>query len=128
MRFFHPVFFSTPFVLFLTFLFPFSSPPLIIIFPYTFFFCSKTKNILSLFTPRTKPSAKMSLHQKKKREITNVHIHGISSTALKQIASEKQLNNNNQQQPPPNHHNLEKKSHSQSSNRINFSDQAQNSS
>ena len=71
--------------------------------------------------------------KKKKREITNVNIHSISSTALKQIASAltkpqsgKKLNNNNQQQPPPEHRILEKKPHSESSNRINFPDQAQN--
>ena len=94
------------------------------------------KNILSLFPPRTKPPEKMSLNQKKKkRKIIYVRIHDISSSVLKQIASAltksqcgKKLNNNNQQQPPPKHRNPEKKSHSQSSNKINFSDQAQNSS
>ena len=94
------------------------------------------KNIISLFTPRTKPPEKMSLHQKKKkRKIIEVHIHSISSTVLKQFASTltksecgKKFNNNNQQQPSPKHRYPEKKSHSQSSNKINFSDQAQNSS
>ena len=68
--------------------------------------------------------------KKKKREITNVNIHRINSTVLTQLVSAltKYTIQQQQQQPPPKNRNPEKKSHSQSSNKINFSDQAQNSS